>query len=137
MRKLSNALFTTLTRLDGCRFKGFLTTPLKEDNVFNRVLSVKKPALVKVGDVVNGPGGTKMLLLDHPDDQEWNTNFRVAFINAQYTWERQVKVIDPVARVAKDFQKIEIGKIYAYLFSPKDVQIGLMHDTQYSFYTGE
>jgi len=77
------------------------------------------------------------LRLDHPDDQEWNTNFRVAFINAQYTWERQVKVIDPVARVAKDFQKIEIGKIYAYLFSPKDVQIGLMHDTQYSFYTGE
>lgn len=139
MRALTDNLFTVMKRLDGCKFKGFVTTPFgfKQDDMYNRVLFVKNPSPVKLGDVIYGPGNTKLLLMEHPDDEEWNTNFRVGFVNSEYTWERTIKVLDPVARVLRDFQNTPMGVIHAYFDQPLKTQIGSMQDTKYSFYTGE
>ena len=127
-----------MRRLDGLKFKGFVTTPLgyKEEDMYHRVLYVRRPSLVGLGDVVHGPGRSKVLLMEYPNEAEWYVNFRVAYVNAEYTWERTVKYLDPVARVERDFQNTPMGTIYAYLDKPKDTKIGTMHDTRYSFYTG-
>lgn len=138
MSILSNRLFTEMTRLDGCQFLGFLSTSFggQQAEIGNRILTVPVPSLVKVGDVVNGPGGTKILLMEHSDDNDQEVNFRAAYVNAAYTWKRNIKVMDPVARVMKDFKAQNLGVVYAYLDKPTDTSVGTMHDTRYSFYTG-
>lgn len=139
MSPLTNNLFRTMTRLDGCKIRAFLTTPIgfKKDDMYNRVLVVRRPVLVVLGDIVITPGGVKVLLTYFPDDDEWRASFRANVVNAEYAWERTIKSLDPVAKVMRDFQNVPMGTIYAYFDTPGDTKIGLMHDTKYSFYTGQ
>lgn len=138
MRPLTHTLFHSMRRIDGLRFNGFLTTPMgyKEEDMYHRVLNVRKPTTLKVGDIVIA-WGAKVLLMEYPPQADWYANFRAAYINAEYLWQRTVKGMDPVALVPRDFQHISMGTIYAYMDKPKDVKVGTLIDTKYSFYTGQ
>lgn len=143
MRELTNKLYKPYTRLTGQgRFLGFLTsTPSPNQNGKDRapvrVLTFKKPCQLRVGDVVQSPGGSMELLMEHTDDLDWGQSFVAAHVNEALKWERMVKVIDPVSHMPKDVGLKTIGKIYATIDNGQMEKVGQMMDVSYRFLTGQ
>lgn len=143
MRELSNRLYKPYRRLTGQgRFMGFLTsTPSPNQNGKDRapvrVLTFKKPCQLKVGDVVESPGGSKELLMEHTDDLDWGQSFVAAHVNEILLWQRMEKEVDPVSRMPKDMGLKTIGRIYATFDNGQPEKVGPMMDVTYRFLTGQ
>lgn len=140
MRPPSNRLFEVYTRLDGCKFHGYLgaaTTPSMEtDKTPFRVFNVKRPSLVRVGDIVKA-NSSMILLLDHPDDDPKVEKFKAAYISNSYEWLRPIKVLHPVAKVMMFAGQEEMGLLHCNFEVPKEVNFNGMSETAYRFLTGQ
>lgn len=134
MRQLSNRLFHPYRTLGNVRFMGQVSTVAGEGF---RVMTISSPCYARVGDVVFGPGGETMILLDHPDDLPWAKTFKVAHVSKVAVWKRPLKVRDPVARVMRDAGYMTLGCIYLNLESPMDISFDKLDDTKYRFLTGQ
>lgn len=136
----SEKLLDTFVRLDGCKALGFLTTATNttSDSVFPlRVLHVPHPCMMKFGDVLVAPGGSKILLMDTPQDSALHASFRAAYITSYFSWTRKTQTIDPVARVPRDTGDQDMGVLYVYFENPTNTAFERMIETRYQFYTGQ
>lgn len=140
MRRLSNRLFEVYRRIDGVKFHGYLTRPpmsQTKNKLPKRILMVKLPSTVRVGDVVVSPNGSKMILMQHPDHTVGMNMFQVAAVTQEYTWERPVKIMDPVARVLRDNGYQNLGTIYGSMEHLDDLSMEQMIIHQYQILTGQ
>jgi hypothetical protein len=140
MRKNTDRLSKPFKRLDGAKFKAILTPAgvgTTNDNAAFRILFVREPSFVGVGDVVKTYKGEKIILMQHPDDSEYVTSFKAAFVAKVETWWRTPKIKDPVSGAMKDGVPTNMGPLYINFDMPVDMPVGVMSDVRYRFITGQ
>lgn len=139
--KIPTSLLKVFARLDGCKVYGHLTTPevgTTSPNTPFLNFHVPEPnRLVKTGDLMKGNNGDILLLMDSPQTHLAAKTFRAYPITTKYPWIRNVKTIDPVARVERDQGITNLGEVYAYFEKPQDSAVNQMLNTRYQFYTGQ
>ena len=140
MRPLSNKLFTVFRRLDGVQFYAYLSAtaaaPTKDQMPY-RVLIVKSKGLIQPGNVVQAPGGDKLLVLEYSTDHNWSEAYRAAYASQPLVWQRRVVETDPVSLVKRDIGFQDMGVIYAYIDKPEVLSFEASSDTKYRILTGE
>lgn len=140
MRPLTNNLFSEFRRLDGARFHAFLSTTAQaptKDQVPYRTLVVKSKGIVRPGNVIQAPGGDKILLLETSNDYPWAESYRAAYVSKAYAWKRRVVLTDPVSKVKRDNGVQDMGVIYAYFEKPEVIIFEGSKETKYRLLTGE
>lgn len=138
--KLTPQLFERFKRIDGAGFKAILTSATDGGSTVNssfRILYVRKPNFVKVGDVVLSHGGENLILMEFPDDSKELTAFKVAYASKIVSWERQITLIDPVSGVPKGNGWADMGPLYLNFDMPDEAPVGTLNDTRYRFITGQ
>lgn len=140
MRKLSGQLTQLFKRIDGAVFNATLAAGT--DNVRNiltdyRLMFVRKPTYISTGNIVRGFGGEYLILMDHPDDSEYEVSFKVAPVARTVAWSRMTKAVDPVSHALKDTTPVDMGLLYVNFDMPKEVTIAQMQDTRYRFIAGQ
>lgn len=136
----TDRLYDVFTRLDGCKVRALLTAAANastKDKPPYRVLLVRKPIRVSVGDVLRTKGGELLLLLEHPTTLEWTKNFKVQHISGGYDWRRPLKITDPVTKMPRDNGLIDMGRVYCTFDTPEDIKLDKMLETRYRFLTGQ
>lgn len=138
--KITPKLFDKFRRIDGSVFNALL--PAAQDGGQSttpsfRVLYVKKPTFLKVGDIVKSYGGEFLILMEFPDDSEDLAAFKVAYASKIFTWERQITVLHPVSKVPMGTTWVDQGKLYANFDMPAEAPVGTLNDTRYRFLTGQ
>lgn len=138
MRPLTDKLFSTYRVLGGGAVRGLLSEvpSTGTEPTHFRTLLVRKPSPVKIGNVLFGPGGNGLLLLEHPSDFWWAVTFKVLFISRKVSWKRPVKVIDPVSKMKKDNGYQDMGLLYLNFDTGKKIN-GDLDAVKYQFYTGQ
>lgn len=141
MKKLTEKLFREYRRVDGLRFLAYLTdSSLGNSQVQKvpfRMLVVRSPVLVEVKDLVEGPHGEKILLMEHPSDNDYVRNFKAGFCRDALPWSRMTSIVDPVTGFQRDEVEQSLGVVYVNLDTPvEETTLGLM-DTEYRFLTGQ
>ncbi len=140
MRRLSDRLAQIFKRIDGAMFKAIMSTVIDgagNDDTFFRILRVRNPAFVKVGDIVHTYGNEHIILMSHPDDSENTSNFKVAYAEVVGPWLRMLKTTDLVTGVPKDGPWLTMGVLYLNFDSPKEIPMAALSDTRYRFITGQ
>lgn len=133
-------LFKTLRRIDGACFNGHLTTSglvNSKEKAPYRVLHVRKPTFIQVGNTIRTLGGEHIILMEHPDDFEWATTFKAAYAKDLLTWTRPTKVVDAVAHVLRDTGYQSMGALYANFDTPEELKMEKRSETEYRFITGQ
>lgn len=139
MQKLSVALTERFRRVDGWRFRAILTPPPNaETNTHSnyRIMYVRNPSILHVGDVVKSHGGEFILLMEHPNENPNHDSFKAAYAKLG-TWSRLVTVIDPVSKVPKKAIEVDQGPIYLNFDVPENLPAGVLNDVRYRFMTGQ
>lgn len=142
MPKISERLLETFSKLDGTgSLRAFLTTSREQNTTTNqpfRTINVMVPNnVVKAGDLIMGRDGVPLLLMDASQGVMGYERFRVLEARHQYAWTRNVKTIDPVAKVERDMGIKAMGTVYAYFDNPTETLLDKMSETKYQFYTGQ
>lgn len=141
MRPVSDRLMQDYQRLDGCRFRAFLSEAKlsgTRDVVPYRLFMTRKPPVVKVGDVVCQRGTARFILMEQPEEFEWARTFRATHISKGYEWKRPVKELDPVAKVSRDTGRIvPLGNIYVNFEKALLEEMIGFKDVSYRFITGQ
>lgn len=141
MRETSNLLRRVFRRIDGAKFNAILKPAndgATNDRTTFRILFVKNPTFIRVGDVVKSDGGQTLILMQHPNDSAEETSFKVAYVESPTTWRRKFKTTDGVTGVVKEQPNwIDLGLIYINFDTPEDMPVGALNDTRYRFLTGQ
>ncbi len=140
MRKLSERLAETFKRIDGLKFKGILT--IVSDNAGKerleyRILLVRKPCLITIGDIVYTNNGEMILLMEHPDSTPYEVNFKAAYIAKAVSWKRKGVMKDAVSGAKRDTYPVDLGPLYINLDMPQDIPLSTMSEIRYRFLTGQ
>lgn len=139
MPRLSNRLFKEFRTLTGARFYGFLSAtaaaPTKDQMPY-RTLAVKSTGIIRPGDVVQAPGGDKLLVLEYSNDRDWSESYRAAYVSDELTWQRRSVTTDPVSRVKRDTGLMDMGVLYGYTERPEAVAFEGSNLTKYRLLTG-
>lgn len=138
---LTHHTYSVFMTLGGSKFHGYLTNaPLSQtkNSYPKRIMMVRTPNVVSVGDVVVSYRGEKMVLMDHPNHSEQNESFQVAHVSQEYSWKRPIRTTDPVSKMLTDTGSFEnLGLVYASMNLGEEVTVeGLVLD-QYNFITGQ
>lgn len=140
MKRLTQRLYQEYTRVDGLRVMGFIATAAlgnsQVQKVPFRLFVVRNPTLVNIGDVIMTQYDEKIILLEHPSDNEFEQNFKAAFTRTAFDWVRPMVLKDPVTGFEKDTVDVPMGKIYANFDTPLEDRTLTMSDTEYRFLTG-
>lgn len=142
MKPLTEKLFSTYSRIDGMRVTAFVTTAALGNSQVQktpyRMMVVRNPCLVKLGDVMNAENDEKILLMEHPSDNAWSTNFKAAYVRIAFPWTRPTQIKDPVTGFPRD-QTVwqNMGPIYANFDTPIEETTLGMTETEYRFLTGQ
>lgn len=141
MRKLTTKHFPVFTRVDGVKIRAFLATAAlgnsQAQKVPYRMLVVRAPIIVEVGDLINTDNGEKILLLDHPSDNSWTRNFKAAYARTAFSWKRPMTVEDPVTGFKREGVPVDMGLLYVNFDTPIEETTLTMSETEYRFLTGE
>lgn len=142
MKPLTSKLFKVYTRVDGMRVWGFVATAALGNSQVQktpfRLFVARMPTTVKTGEVINAEQGEKILLLDHPSDNDWSLNFKAAYIKLSFPWTRPVPTVDPVSGFPKDdVTWTPMGVVFANFDTPLDDNTLTFSEIEYRFLTGE
>lgn len=133
-------LFKSFIRIDGARFLGHLTnsaTVSTLDRPVYRVLHVRRPHFLVVGDIIRAMTGEWIILMDHPDFFDWAETFKVSYVTEILPWTRPTRVDDPVARVARNVVDESMGDLYVNFDTPEELKVEGLNETGYRFITGQ
>jgi hypothetical protein len=133
-------LFKVFTRIDGAKFQGHLTASTAAGTAEKppyRVLHVRTPTFVRVGDVIRSMGGEYIILMEQPDNFSWAITFKAAYVNEIVSWTRTIKIEDPVARVTRDAMTQDLGSLYVNFTNPEELNLSGVIEPGYRFITGQ
>lgn len=141
MKPLTSKLFKVYQRIDGLRVMGFVATAALGNSQVQktpfRLFVARVPTPIRVGDVIRSAQDEKMLLMEHPSDNEWSLNFKAAHIKLSLPWARPNQVVDPVTGFKTDETLVQMGVVFANFDTPLEEGSLSLSETEYRFLTGE
>lgn len=142
MPELSNILFQQMRRIDGSKFMGHLTASAgvnTKERAPYRILHVKLPTFIVVGNTVFTYHGEVVILMEHPNDFAWARSFKAAYARRLVTWKRPIKTVEPITGLesTNPSSMQNLGPIYVNMDTPQDLDLQGVTDLNYRFITGQ
>lgn len=140
MKRLTQRLFQEFKRVDGLLVLGFIATAEMGNSQTQktpfRLFVTRNPTLVNIGDVIITQYDEKIILLEHPANNEFEQNFKAAFTRTAFDWVRPIVLKDPVTGFERDTVDAPMGKVYANFDTPLEDRTLTLSETEYRFLTG-
>ena len=140
MKSLTHKTFQTFRTLLGSKFTAYLShanTPSTTSKRPKRLLHVKLPCFVTVGQVVITDQREKILLLDYVNTVSDCRAFEAVEVNQTVSWIRPIQTVNAVSKMKETTGSLTLSPLHVTFDETESLNIEGKQVGQFQFMTGQ